>query len=90
MFYVPQDENVENSDAFVKTISQSIDMFINRMQTVQLKGKHVAMDSTVQVNQPTLFLTFIEVRLKCRRGPSIRNYRMSKTDTFLLGKDSSV
>lgn len=42
------DENVENSDAFVKTISQSIDMFINRMQTVQLKGKHVAMDSTVQ------------------------------------------
>ena len=44
-----QEEDAQDSDAFVQTISKSIEMFINRMQSVTSKGKHIAMDSTVQV-----------------------------------------
>lgn len=42
------DDESSESDAFVQTMEKSIEMFIDRMNNVRYKGKHIAMDSTVQ------------------------------------------
>lgn len=42
------DEEVVNSDVFIQTMEKSIEKFVERMNTVSMKGKHIAMDSTVQ------------------------------------------
>ncbi|XP_066927794.1 hepatocyte growth factor-regulated tyrosine kinase substrate-like [Clytia hemisphaerica] len=44
-----EDENERfQSDAFVNTMEKSIDMFVQQMTKLQTKGKHIALDTSVQ------------------------------------------
>ena len=45
-----EDEEKFQSDAFVNTMEKSIDMFVQQMTKVQGKGKHIALDTSVQVS----------------------------------------
>ena len=75
---------MEESDAFVETIEKSLEMFINRMQTVTSKGKHIAMDSTVQVKF-SLLAFCLDI------WHFVRKYRskapLSKEERELLGRE---
>lgn len=44
------DEQQFQSDAFVNTMEKSIDMFVQQMTKIQSKGKHIALDTSVQVS----------------------------------------
>ena len=39
-------------------MEKSIEMFIDRMNSVRYKGKHIAMDSTVQVSNGVIWATW--------------------------------
>jgi hypothetical protein len=46
---VPVNEDQESSETLVNNFRSSIEMLGDRMQTISGKGKHIAMDATVQV-----------------------------------------
>ena len=47
----------EVSEAMIKNFQSNVEMLIERMQKVSGQGKHIAMDSTVQVGCSVLLVS---------------------------------